>query len=240
MKETNTGSCTADLKKYAPQTRRVQKHGRRIIMSLVITIGRQKGSAGIDVGKKIAEALGMSFYDKELVEMAAEKSHLSPEALKTADERATNSFLYSVANGGLSFHGLRAPAPYDLPINDKLFIAQSEIIKDIASKGDSVIVGRCADYVLENEKDVDVLSIFIYGPLDYRVRRVMEARDMSQNKAKDYVVKTDKQRRGYYEYYTSNDWGVMSNYDLCLNTEKLGIDGAANMVIDYIKSKYNK
>jgi len=218
----------------------VQRHRRRVIMSLVITIGRQKGSAGIDVGKKIADALGIPFYDKELVAMAAEKSNLSPEALKTADERATNSFLYSVANGGLSFHGLRAPAPYDLPINDKLFIAQSEIIKDIASKGDSVIVGRCADYVLENEKGVDTLGIFIYGSLDYRVHRVMEARGLTQPKAKDYVVKTDRQRRTYYEYYTSNDWGVMSNYDLCLNTEKLGIDGAADMVIGYVRKKYNK
>lgn len=205
-------------------------------MSLVITIGRQNGSAGIDIGMRIAEALGIPFYDKELVEMAAEKSNLSPEALKNADERATNSFLYSVASGGLSFHGLHAPTPYDMPINDKLFITQSQIIKEIAAKGDCVIVGRSADYVLSDVPGVDVLSVFVYGSLDYRIKRVMEARGLTEAKARDFVVKTDKKRRTYYEYYTSNDWGVMGNYDLCLNTEKLGIEGAADIVIGYVKN----
>lgn len=209
-------------------------------MSLVITVGRQKGSAGLDVGRKIAEALGIPCYDKELVEMAAEKSNLSPEALKNADERATNSFLYSVASGGLSFHGLHTPTPYDMPINDKLFIAQSEVIKEMAAKGDCVIVGRSADYVLQDAPDVEVLSVFIYASLDYRIKRVAKARGLTDAKARDMVVKTDKHRRSYYEYYTSNDWGVMSNYDLCLSTEKLGIDGSADIVINHIKNKYNK
>lgn len=204
-------------------------------MSLVITIGRQKGSAGLDVGKKIAEILGIPCYDKELVELAAEKSNLSPEALKNADERATNSFLYSVANGGLSFRGLHTPTPYDMPINDKLFIAQSEIIKEMALKGDCVIVGRCADYVLESVPEAEVLSVFLYGSLDYRVKRVAKARNLAESKARDMVVKTDKRRRSYYEYYTSNDWGVMNNYDICLNTEKLGINESADIVIDYVK-----
>lgn len=209
-------------------------------MSLVITIGRQYGSAGIDIGQKIADALGIPFYDKELVELAAEKSNLSPDALKRADERATNSFLYSVANGGMSFHSLHTPTPYDMPINDKLFIAQSEVIKEIAAKGDCVIVGRCADYVLRNVENVDVLSIFLYAPLDYRVKRVMEHVGLNEAKARESVIKTDKRRRTYYEYYTSNDWGVMSNYDLCLNTAALGIDETAELVISYVKSKYNK
>ncbi|MDO5397101.1 MAG: cytidylate kinase-like family protein [bacterium] len=208
-------------------------------MSLVITIGRQKGSAGLDVGKRIAEVLGIPCYDKELVELAADKSNLSPEALKNADERATNSFLYSVANGGLSFRGLHTPTPYDMPINDKLFIAQSEIIKEIASKGNCVIVGRCADYVLRDVPDTEVLSVFVYGSLDYRIKRVAKARNLAESKARDMVVKTDKRRRSYYEYYTSNDWGVMNNYDLCLSTEKLGINESADIVIEYVKKKYN-
>lgn len=206
-------------------------------MSLVITVGRQKGSAGLDVGKRIAEILGIPCYDKELVELAAEKSNLSPEALKNADERATNSFLYSVANGGLSFRGLHTPTPYDMPINDKLFIAQSEVIKEIAAKGDCVIVGRCADYVLQDVPDVKVLSVFVYGSLDYRIKRVAKAGNLSDSKARDMVVKTDKRRRSYYEYYTSNDWGVMNNYDICLSTEKLGINESADIIIDYIKKK---
>ena len=203
-------------------------------MSLVITIGRQKGSAGLDVGKRIAEKLSIPCYDKELVELAAEKSNLSPEALKHADERATNSFLYSVANGGLSFRGLHTPTPYDMPINDKLYIAQSEVIKELAAKGSCVIVGRCADYVLHDVPDVKVLSVFIYGSLEYRINRVIKARNLSAAKAKELVVKTDKRRRSYYEYYTSNDWGVMHNYDMCLSTEKLGINKCADLVIDYV------
>ena len=137
-------------------------------------------------------------------------------------------------------HGLHTPSPYDMPINDKLFIAQSEIIKEVAAKGDCVIVGRCADYVLRNEENVDVLSIFLYGGLDYRVKRVVENVGLPEAKARDLVIKTDKRRRSYYEYYTSNDWGVMSNYDLCLNTSELGIAECADMVVAHVKAKYNK
>ncbi len=205
-------------------------------MSLVITIGRQFGSGGRDVGQKIAEYFNIPFYDKELVEMAAQKSNISKEALKEVDEHATNSFLYSLASGNYSLRGINAPIYYEMPINDKLFIAQSEVIKDIAKAGSCVIVGRCADYVLEDE-NVDLLNIFIYGSIDYRAKRVMDALELSQSKARDKVIKTDKQRRTYYEYYTSKDWGAMSNYDLCVNAETFGIDGAANMIISYAKTK---
>ncbi|MCC8170062.1 MAG: cytidylate kinase-like family protein [Oscillospiraceae bacterium] len=206
-------------------------------MSLVITIGRQFGSGGRDVGEKVASALGIPFYDKELVEMAAQKSDISKEALKEVDERATSSFLYSLAGGNYSMHGINAPLYYEMPINDKLFIAQADVIKNLAKQGSCVIVGRCADYVLENEDYVDLLNIFIYGSVDYRARRVMNALNLPQSKARDRVVKTDKQRRTYYDYYTSRDWGVMSNYDLCLNTENIGIDNAAQMIIKYVETK---
>ena len=202
-------------------------------MSLVITIGRQFGSGGRDVGEKIANGLGIPFYDKELVEMAAQKSDLSAEALKEVDERATSSFLYSLAGGNYSMRGINAPIYYELPINDKLFIAQAEVIKNVAHQGSCVIVGRCADYVLEEEENVDLLNVFVYGSLDYRAKRVMDALGLTQSKARDRVNKTDKQRRVYYDYYTSKNWGVMSNYDLCLNTEKIGIDNAADLVIKY-------
>jgi cytidylate kinase len=205
-------------------------------MSLVITIGRQFGSGGRDVGEKVAEYFGIPFYDKELVEMAAQKSNISKEALKEVDEHATNSFLYSLASGNYSMRGINAPIYYEMPINDKLFIAQAEVIKEVAKKGSCVIVGRCADYVLENE-NVDLLNVFIHGSIDYRSKRVMEALNITQPKARDKVVKTDKQRRTYYDYYTSKDWGVMSNYDLCVNAEKFGIDGAAELIIAYAKNK---
>lgn len=205
-------------------------------MSLIITIGRQFGSGGHDVGEKIAEYFNIPFYDKELVEMAAQKSNISKEALKEVDERATNSFLYSLASGNYSMRGINAPIYYEMPINDKLFIAQAEVIKEVAKKGSCVIVGRCADYVLENE-NVDLLNVFIYGSIDYRAKRVMDALNLTQSKARDKVLKTDKQRRTYYDYYTSRDWGVMSNYDICINAEKFGIDGAANLIINTAKHK---
>lgn len=205
-------------------------------MSLIITIGRQFGSGGHDVGEKIAEYFNIPFYDKELVEMAAQKSNISKEALKEVDERATNSFLYSLASGNYSMRGINAPIYYEMPINDKLFIAQAEVIKEVAKKGSCVIVGRCADYVLENE-NVDLLNVFIYGSVDYRAKRVMEALDLTQSKARDKVMKTDKQRRTYYDYYTSRDWGVMSNYDICINAEKFGIEGAANLIISTARHK---
>ncbi|MGN0150143.1 MAG: AAA family ATPase [Clostridia bacterium] len=206
-------------------------------MSLVITIGRQFGSGGRDVGEKIAAALGIPFYDKELVEMAAQKSDISHEALKEVDERATSSFLYSLAGGNFSMRGINAPLYYEMPINDKLFIAQADVIKSLAKEGSCVIVGRCADYVLESEENVDLLNIFVYGSVDYRTRRVMNALNLPQSKARERVMKTDKQRRTYYDYYTSKDWGVMSNYDICLNTEKIGIDNAADLVIKYAAEK---
>lgn len=205
-------------------------------MSTVITIGRQFGSGGRDVGEAVAKHFGIPFYDKELVEMAAQKSNISHEALKEVDEHATNSFLYSLASGNYSLRGINAPIYYEMPINDKLFIAQAEVIKEVAKQGSCVIVGRCADYVLENE-NVDMLNVFIYAPVDYRAQRVMEAQDLKQSKARDKVLKTDKQRRTYYDYYTSRDWGVMTNYDLCINTEKLGISGAADMIIGCVQNK---
>ena len=194
-------------------------------MSLIITIGRQFGSGGRDVGEKVAEYFNIPFYDKELVELAAQKSNISKEALKEVDEHATNSFLYSLASGNYSMRGINAPIYYEMPINDKLFIAQADVIKEVAKRGSCVIVGRCADYVL------------VYGSVDYRAKRVMSALDITQAKAKDKVLKTDKQRRTYYDYYTSKNWGVMSNYDLCIDAEKFGIEETANMIINAAKKK---
>ena len=122
-------------------------------MSLIITIGRQFGSGGRDVGEKVAEYFNIPFYDKELVELAAQKSNISKEALKEVDEHATNSFLYSLASGNYSMRGINAPIYYEMPINDKLFIAQADVIKEVAKRGSCVIVGRCADYVLEKAYD---------------------------------------------------------------------------------------
>ena len=204
-------------------------------MTRVITIGRQYGSAGHDIGQMVAEALGYKFYDKELVEIAAKKSNISKEAVDDIDEKATSSFLYSLASGNYSLRGISGPHYYEMPQNDKLFIAQSQVIKDVAGRDNCVIVGRCADYVLDDAKNVDLLNVFIYADQDFRIRRVKETFNITERQAKDRVIKTDKQRRIYYSYYSNRDWGSMSNYDMCLNTCKLGIKTAANIIINYVK-----
>ena len=173
-------------------------------MSRVITIGRQFGSGGREVGKKIAEMLNIPFYDKELVELAAKKSNINYEAVKEIDERATNSLLYSIVTGSFGMKGLNAPLLYEMPMNDKFFIAQSEVIRELALEGDCVIVGRCADYVLAEVQGVELLSLFIYASDDFRADRAAEDLYMTLNRAKDYIHKTDKQRKTYYDYYTSH------------------------------------
>ena len=204
-------------------------------MNKIITIGRQFGSGGKDVGKMVADALNIPFYDKELVELAAKKSNFNEDAVKEIDERATHSLLYSIVTGSFGMDGLNATLFYEMPMNDKFFIAQSEIIKEVAAKESCVIVGRCADYVLSEVENVDVLSTFIYGSLDYRSMRVARDLNLTLPRARDYIKKTDKQRRTYYDYYTSHEWGKISNYDLCINTEKIGIESAAQMIINYCK-----
>lgn len=204
-------------------------------MNKIITIGRQFGSGGRDVGKMVADSLNIPFYDKELVELAAKKSNFNEDAVKEIDERATNSLLYSIVTGSFGMDGLNAPLFYEMPMNDKFFIAQSEVIKELAAKESCVIVGRCADYVLSEAENVELLSTFIYGSLDYRSLRVARDLNLTIPRARDYIKKTDKQRRTYYDYYTSHEWGKMSNYDLCINTEKIGIENAAQMIINYFK-----
>lgn len=204
-------------------------------MGKVITIGRQFGSAGHDIGELLAEKLGFSFYDKELVELAAQKSNISDETLKNFDERATSSLLYSLASGSYSARGMAGPLYYEMPINDKLFIAQSNIIREVAQKDNCVIVGRCADYVLEDVKGVDLYNVFIYAPMDFRIGRVSEALGLTQKQAKERIVKTDKQRKTYYNYYSNKDWGDIDNYDICINSERFGIENSAEIIAEYIK-----
>ncbi len=204
--------------------------------NIVVTIGRQFGSGGRDVGQMVAEALGIPFYDKELVEIAAKRSNLDAEALEGFDEKATSSLLYSLSAGNYSMRGISGPLYYEMPVNDKLFIAQSDVIKEIAAKGSAVIVGRCADYVLE-DTPYETARIFIYGSQEYRASRVMEAFGITAKQAKDRINKVDKQRRTYYDYYAGTEWGAMKNYELCITTESIGIPNAAEIVKQFVLKK---
>ena len=205
-------------------------------MKNVITIGRQFGSGGHDIGKLVAEKLGYAFYDKRLVEMAAKKINLSDETVKNIDEKATSSLLYSLVSGSYSIRGMIGPLYYEMPLNDKLFIAQSDVIKDIATKENCVIVGRCADYVLRETEDINLTNVFIYSPLEERIKRISKLYELNDKQAKDKILKSDKQRKTYYSYYSNSDWGSIPNYDICINSGKIGIEKTADMIADYIGS----
>ena len=200
-------------------------------MKTIITIGRQFGSGGRDVGLKLAESYGIPFYDKELLSRAAKESGFCEEMLQNHDERPTNSFLYNLVMDTYSF-GYNSSSFVDMPISHKVFLAQFVAIKKIADEGPCVIVGRCADYALDGRDNV--LNLFIYGYEDDRVRRIMERYDLNEPKALDMIQKKDKQRQSYYNYYSSKKWGRADSYDLCINSSVLGIDGTVKLITQYI------
>lgn len=200
----------------------------------VICIGRQYGSGGFKVAKKLSEKLGIPFYDKELVELAAKKGNLHDETVKRVDEKAANSFLYSIVTGNYSLGNVGGPLYYDIPINDKLFLAQTEVIKEIARESSCVILGRCADYVLA-EEDVNCISVYIYASLEARIDAVMEKDGLTRSKAKDKIVKAEKQRRAYYDYYTNREWGKMSNYDICIDANVFGEEKTVDVIAELAK-----
>ena len=203
-------------------------------MNTIITIARQYGSGGREVGQKLAQILGVKCYDRSLLSLAAEKSGLSVEALQHAEEKAASSLLYTLVMSSNMYHS--SVDQFNVPINDKLFCAQSEIIREIAEKESCVIVGRCADYVLAEH--TRLVKVFLYADFEERVKRICTELSVTEAEARDKIVKTDKRRANYYNYYTSRKWGKVDNYDLALATDKIGIDATARFIADYAKIAY--
>ncbi len=203
-----------------------------IFMNTVITIGRQFGSAGREIGEKVADHFGIKCYDKELLSRAAKESGFCEEMLENHDERPTNSFLYNLVMDTYSF-GYNASHFVDMPISHKVFLAQFDTIKKIAKEGPCVIVGRCADYALSDMKNC--VHIFIYSDEETKTKRIMKKYDLDASKAKDMCAKKDKQRQSYYNYYSSKKWGRADSYDLCINSSVLGPDGTVKLLIQYIE-----
>lgn len=198
----------------------------------IVTIARQFGSGGREIGEVLSKKLGIKFYDKELISLAAKESNIAPEVFENVDEKATNSLLYSLSMGLYSFSSTYSVGD-SLPVNDKLYILQHKIIKKIAEEGPCVIVGRCADHILKDRNDV--LRVFIYADLDYRVNRAIEVKDVKPSKAEQVVVKTDKSRANYYNFYSGKKWGLTENYDLCINRTKLTCEQVADIIESYLK-----
>lgn len=199
----------------------------------IFTIGRQYGSAGRRVGSELAKQLNIPFYDKELITLVAKDSGLNEAIVEKADEKAASSIFQSLMIGTnpfgafpLATSNLGLP---DLPINDRIFLIQCDAIRKIAEKGSCVIVGRCADYVLREEKN-RLLSIFIHAPMDVRCERAVNLYRVAEKKVAQEVIKNDRGRAHYYNYFTDNKWGEADNYDLSLDSSILGIEKSASFI----------
>lgn len=204
---------------------------------IVITIAREYGSGGRTIGKMLAEKMGIHFYDKELMKLASEDSGINEALFANADETIKSTRLFKVANS--IYRGeLIPPESDDFVSTQNLFNYQAKIIKQLALEESCVIVGRCADFIL---KDYDnVLSVFIHAPHEYCMEQAAKKHSMPSKELEKFILKTDKHRAEYYKYYTGREWTDARNYDLCLDSSKLGYDRCVEEIISYISVRFRK
>lgn len=198
--------------------------------SLIITIGRQFGSGGHEIGEKLAKKLGIKFYDKELIKLIAKQSGLCEKVLESYDEKPTNSLLYSIVMD------IYPSVMYTGPtIDQQIYQANYDTIRKLADGEPCVIVGRCADYILRDHPEL--VSVFIHANSDFRAARIAEEYKLPDAKVRDLLVKTDKKRANYYNFQSEKQWGAASSYNLCIESSEVGIDGAVDLIMDYINYK---
>ena len=190
----------------------------------IITIAREYASGAGEIAKKLSVELGIKVYDKEMISLAAKESGLTEAVVAEAEQKRTNSFLYSIYM-----------TSQVLPISDQIFMTQSQIIKKLAQEESCIIIGRCADHVLkENE---NCLKVFIHADMDDRIKRAQEKYGLTIDKPAEYIKKIDKQRASYYKYFTERTWNNATNYDISINTSQIGIDEAVNILKNIITKK---
>lgn len=205
--------------------------------NLIITIEREYGSGGRIVGKKLAEELGIHFYDDDILKLASEKSAVGEQFFRLADEKAGNNLLHRL--GGRKLDVLSEPSPNDkLTSPEALFRFQSSVIRELARTESCVIVGRAAGYVLEQDEEVEgLIRIFVYADKVKKVQRTMEVDCIDEERAKKRIKKTDRERREYYKYFTGNEWHNIKNYDLPINTTKFDLEETTELIKAYIRLK---
>ena len=194
---------------------------------MIITIGREYGSGGREIGELVAKKLGVPFYDKEILTRAAQESGLCAEVVEHHDEKASLGGIFM--NGGT--HVASAHMGLQMPLNQRVFLAQFEAINRIAAEGDCVIVGRCADYVLKDMPDV--IHVFLYASEEKRIERIMRVESVDRGEARELIRKTDRQRKSYYNFFADGNWGLRSNYDLMLRTDHHTEEEIADLIIRY-------
>ena len=193
---------------------------------MIITIGRQYGSGGKEIGEKVAQRLGYAFYDKEILTMAAEESGFSAAAMEHYDEKPSGSLIYSLYMSG-------AATSDSLPLNQQLAFAQFNVIRKVAQGNNCVIVGRCADYILREKKNL--VTVFLHAPMEHRVKRVMEEKAITDPAlAEKTIKKADKSRAEYYNFFTHKKWGEAGSAMLSVDTSMLDTDGIAALIADAV------
>ena len=200
----------------------------------VIALGRQFGSGGREIGRRLSQSLGFAYYDRELISLAAQRAHVREELFADKDEKAANPWLFK----GFYEGGPRVKQGQSA--EDILFQMQSEVIQELSEKSSCIIVGRCADQVLENCKVADCLSLFICAPFQWRVKHRMEIEGIDEKTAAAAVDKFDKQREKYYTHYTGRPWGLPENYDICINSARLGIEKTAVLLAQHCRMLFEK
>ena len=201
-------------------------------MNTIVTIDRQFGSGGKEVGIRVAKELGIPFYDEELIQEAAKKSGISEKLFESFDERP-KSLLYSIAMDSYMFN-LPGSISSD-SLEQQVYLATFDTIRQLAAEGPCVIIGRCADYALAGNPDL--LSLFISAPMDVRIERVAKRQNISPEKARQLIIKTDKRRASYYEYYSSRKWGSVESYHYCLDSSYLGLGRTVELIQTMIAHK---
>lgn len=201
---------------------------------LIITIGREYGSGGRELGELLAKRLGIAYYDKEILSRAAQESGICEEVMEAHDEKgALSGLLGATASIGGAMSGVGFGM--QVPMNQRIFQAQFDAITQLAQEGPCVFVGRCADYVLRGRPNVT--HVFIYASLEHRVERIMQVEGVDEDKARELIKKTDKQRRSYYNFYADGNWGLRSNYDLMLRTDGHSLEELVELIAAYAHIK---
>lgn len=200
---------------------------------ILITIGRQFGSGGRFIGKRLAEQMGIAYYDKELINLASKESGICGEFFEKADERNSGSLLKTLAMGFSVNNAFLQSNDY--LSNESLFQIQSDVIRKVAAENSCVLVGRCADYILREEKNC--FNVFISADMDDRIRRVMEYNHADRREAAELIRKADKSRASYYNYYTDKVWGAAESYDFCINSSRYGIEWTIAFVRAFVEGR---
>ena len=195
---------------------------------VVVTIGRQFGSGGHEIGNLLAERLDIPLYDNNLVRMAAERLGIREATVQTVDETTLNSFLTGYVLAPLDYSSSFQAVECTQPLNEQVYDLQCEIIRKLAAKGSCVMVGRCADYVLKDQ--TECLNVFIYAEKEDRIKRIAQRYDLSERKAADKIKRIDRERKSYYEFHTGSDWGSIGAHQILLNVSKLGVEGTVDVL----------